>query len=316
MGGASTSALNDVSIISDTLAYAVGEIYLLDSTGNVDPDAYNLARWDGESWELIRVWFWTVRGDTHKTSYPASAVLAFAPNDVWIGMEGDQVVHWDGETQSEPQFLPSSFQLNKMWGKSSSSFYVVGNGGNIFHYAAGTWESLESGIHLPIRDIWGAPSPISIRNPTGTEILAIASGESPGQESKVLSINGSLVTTLSGGGLPWSLGGIWFAPNQFYCAVGDGIFVAMSSNSTEWSIEPIEVTPYYTSCVRGNAGNDVFIAGSFGELLHYNGSTWHSYIAKTTIASGSFGALAVRGNLVIAVGLSNPRAIAAVGRRF
>jgi hypothetical protein len=32
-----------------------------------------------------------------------------------------------------------------------------------------------------------------------------------------------------------------------------------------------------SSCVRGNAGNDILISGSGGELLHYNGSSWYLY---------------------------------------
>ena len=45
--GAGSSNLNDVVIVNDTLAYAVGEIYLNDSTGQPDPNAYNLIKWNG-----------------------------------------------------------------------------------------------------------------------------------------------------------------------------------------------------------------------------------------------------------------------------
>ena len=35
--GAGSSILNDIAIVNDTLAYAVGEVYLNDSTGQPDP---------------------------------------------------------------------------------------------------------------------------------------------------------------------------------------------------------------------------------------------------------------------------------------
>jgi hypothetical protein len=43
LGGASGSVLYDVAIVNDTLAYAVGEMYLNDSVGQNDPQPYNLA---------------------------------------------------------------------------------------------------------------------------------------------------------------------------------------------------------------------------------------------------------------------------------
>ncbi len=44
---AGSSELNDVAIIDENNIWAVGEIYLLDSTGVPDPNAYNAVHWDG-----------------------------------------------------------------------------------------------------------------------------------------------------------------------------------------------------------------------------------------------------------------------------
>jgi len=57
LGGASSSMLNDVAIVNDTLAYAVGKVYLNDSTGNLDQIPYNLSNWDGKYWKLKRISF-------------------------------------------------------------------------------------------------------------------------------------------------------------------------------------------------------------------------------------------------------------------
>jgi len=45
----------------------------------------------------------------------------------------------------------------------------------------------------------------------------------------------------------------------------------------------------------------MFIAGDYGEIPHHNGSTFKSYQAETGFV-GALGALAVKGDLVIAVG--------------
>ena len=49
-GGAASSYLMDVSIVSDTNIWAGGAIYEFDSTGVVDPYIYNAAHWNGKSW--------------------------------------------------------------------------------------------------------------------------------------------------------------------------------------------------------------------------------------------------------------------------
>lgn len=52
--GASSSNLEDVVIVNDTLAYAVGCIYLMDEPGAVDPLCYNFLIWNGRMWDVSR----------------------------------------------------------------------------------------------------------------------------------------------------------------------------------------------------------------------------------------------------------------------
>ena len=75
------------------------------------------------------------------------------------------------------------------------------------------------------------------------------------------------------------------------------------------------LTPYSPEAVRGNALNDIFICGAYGEMLHYNGVSWKSYISQTGI-DGAYLGLSVSGNTVIAVGyLSSSQAIILMGKR-
>ncbi len=53
--GASPSSLKDVAIINDSDIWAVGSVYLNDSTGQPDYNAYNAIHWDGNKWELKRI---------------------------------------------------------------------------------------------------------------------------------------------------------------------------------------------------------------------------------------------------------------------
>ncbi len=75
------------------------------------------------------------------------------------------------------------------------------------------------------------------------------------------------------------------------------------------------VTRYSSGGVCGNSANDVFVVGSFFEVVHFNGLTWHNYRNEIPYSSGALGRVAVKGNLVIAVGLMGQQAAVLVGRR-
>jgi hypothetical protein len=86
-------------------------------------------------------------------------------------------------------------------------------------------------------------------------------------------------------------------------------------NGPRWEGGPNIITSYLTNAIRGTAANDVFVVGALGELLHFNGSTWMSYRDQTGVTTGQYYAVAVKGDLVVAVGYESSRAIAAIGRR-
>lgn len=107
---------------------------------------------------------------------------------------------------------------------------------------------------------------------------------------------------------------MWFVPNRHYYVVGSGIYEKERLSDSAWKNGPRDITTYYTGSVRGNHQNDVFIVGSFGEVLHYNGVHWQSYKSETALRNGTFGSVAVKGNLVIASGFDGAQAVILVGK--
>ncbi len=313
--GVTSSTVNDIAIINDTLAYAVGELYLRDSTGQIDPQAYNMARWNGVSWQLMRIQFYTFCGQLGTGSYPAKSILVFNSNDIWIGMVGSEVVRWNGQSQSAPMCTPVS--INKLWGENPNSVYAVGNGGGIAHYNGSTWQRMESGTSLDVRDIWGSTDPRTGR----LEILALASTYTPDfQGSIVLRIEGNSVTPISTTGMSPDMFSIWFTAGRRYYAVGAGIHQKRVLSDSAWSVYPPGVvTRFFSGEVRGQDINDVFVVGSFGEVVHFNGQSWLRYFSDVPLPSGYLGFVAIKGNLVMATGQVsvgiNSRGIVLIGRR-
>ncbi len=137
----------------------------------------------------------------------------------------------------------------------------------------------------------------------------------------IFSIQGNTVSEISsdfdfpGYTVPPELYGIWFVPNKHYYVVGDGIYEKNLLSESIWKNGPLDITHNAVTAIRGNGLNDVFAVGSFGEVLHYNGKRWTSFINETGLDNGGYGGLAVKGNLVVATGGNNPQAVILMGRR-
>lgn len=310
LGDGSSSVLDDVCILSDSLAYAVGAVYKLDSLGNWDPDAYNMVKWDGASWQLMRIQFYTFCGQTGTGSYPAKSIFAFSPTDIWIAMDGSQVVHWNGQNQSPPQCTPVS--INKLWGNSSTGeLYAVGNGGGIgIRSPTGSWQRLESGTNVDIRDLWGG----TLDN--RTEIVAVASyGIQVPQAREVLKIEGTTASPVNPQGLPLDIGAVWFMPFRKYLIAGAGLYSTYQLGNS-WQKDTTQPL-YYVSSIRGTGWNQAALSGSYGHLSHFNGVRWKHFAgSELPYIQGNLSAVAIKGNLLVSVGwLSNGRAIAVIGLR-
>jgi hypothetical protein len=302
--------LYDVAIINDTLVYAVGEIYKKDSLGNWDPLPYNLVKWNGQRWQLLRIQFYTFCGQVGTGSYPAKSIFAFGPDNIWIGMNGSQVVRWNGQAQSLPECTPVS--INKLWGENPNSIWAVGDNGQIAHYDGVRWKRIESGTTLDVYDIYGSRN---LR--TGeTEIYAVAAKQFVTFDRRILRVRSSGVEAVSDSTIPYSLHGVWLKGGGPYYVVGSGIYRKrdpMRAGPWQW-LHP-GVTPYYTYAIRGNDVNDVFICGSYGELLHFNGIQFRSYQNTPGFSAIEFYEVSCLGNLVVTVGYIQSRAVVVIGRR-
>ena len=294
--GVTSSVLYDVAIINDTLAYAVGEIFLRDSTGQIDPIFYNLAKWNGRQWSMTRVYY---QGTSllHPTW-----ILAFSERDMWI----TPVTHWDGSRFHDVAFDPvfSGVRTNKAWGTSSSNFYVVGDGGFIAHYNGATWQRVESGTNSNVNDVWGNTAL------TPSMILAGASNRHSTGERKLLHIApaGSVEA------LSWlqqqRLHTVWFVlPHKIFVG-GGGLFVG--TPSSRWQ-EVLDLPLYFSTRVRGTTLNNIWVVGAFGLCGHFNGVSWKSF-PEVSLQDGTLEGLSVTGTQVIAAGQVGNKAVVVRGR--
>jgi len=287
---AGSSTLYDVTIIDENNIWAVGEIYMNDSLGNPDPDAYNAVHWNGINWELKRIYYY---GVCSAVMYPPlMAVWAFNENNIVI-TNGGSIGWFDGTTVDLDCGVNPllSGAINKIWGMSNNDLYVVGNGGSIAHYQNGSWSKIESGTTSDIKDIWGNIDPVT----QSYKILAVAF--SPG-ETRIFTINSnSAIDTLN-----WpvnkGLGSIWF--DKFHLFVsGSGVW---KNKNNVW--EKMNGVPdYFLNTIRGDKINNLFAVGWTVRMVHYNGVEWKEIPGIPE--EFNFESVAVKEKKVIAVGFSS-----------
>ncbi len=317
-GSKGSSALYDVAIIDENNIWAVGEIYTedtytWDSLGNwIEP--YNAVHWDGTKWELKRIQFYTFCGQQHTGSYPAKSVFAFGSNDVWIAMDGSQVVRWNGSTQSQPICTPVS--INKLWGSSSNDLYAVGNNGNIAHWDGRKWTKIESGIENNFQSIYSNSSSRQLQ-----EIIVVASEEFSNLPTELIKINPQDKTaiSISGHNLPAMMKDIWFKSGKRYIAVGNGIYSTKKIDIPgSWKREVNNnINKWFTTAIDGENYNDIIVCGSSGELLHFNGYRWKNITYQAGLSNiNRLTECKIKNGIIVCVGFTTDgKGIIATGRR-
>jgi hypothetical protein len=286
------SFLWDVAIIDKNSVYAVGEIYINDTLGQPDPHPYNLAEWNGNTWELRKL---TYQG------YPpvVHSVCAINENDVWF----DPWFHWDGQNYKElvidPIFI--GVGINKMWG-NEVGIYVVGDEGFVGHRNTnGIWQNVESGTETRINDVWGI---IAKENKT-ILYCPVSSFFIPG-DKKILKIVDGKADSVS-----WNrdvrLYSAWAVNENILYVCGEGAYV---NKFGVW--DEIDLYPVGTNSVRGNSSNDIFIVGDSGAIFHFNGVSWKML---NTPNNKGYSKVAIRGNIVVICGNYQGKGLVEIGIR-
>jgi hypothetical protein len=312
-----SSILYDVALIDANNIYAVGEIYMLDSLGQTI--LYNLARWDGNEWQLKKVYFPTVCGDTSLTPYPSRAIYAFDDGKIWMSSSGDKIAILENGNQINKFCLPASvsMSINRIWGTSSEDVYIVGNSGKIAHYQANTWQQISSGTELPLVDIYSKDgNEIYATGINVSEVKGVLLRGNPNQFSIMINseiIDDSELFDKLYGDLAsvWidELGTIYTGGNLLYRYKNNEWNYVTSLPENFIGGNPGSYYRGAISSIRGNASNDYIIAGERNTLKHFNGVSWKQ-IGLPYSPSSPIGWAKViqKGNLAIAVGINGSKA--------
>jgi len=265
------NVLYDVAVIDENNIWAVGEIFLKDSLGNNDHKRYNAIHFDGTKWEVLRIPY-----DYYGTLFyhPIQSIYTFNSNEIWFC--GNGVIMWNGR-DFIPKEIPSnvwgSYQINKIWGTSSSNLYIVGNNGSMAHYDGTNWTKIESGTNVDLVSIWGSPDGkvIWACGHDDDSYYSVLLRSKEGQWEKIFEgpssyeINGKPIGFLRGG---WTR-----SESMSYISNNQYLYQLQGSD-----IQNLEKkTNYYGELIfsiNGPDRNDFFVSGQHGLVGHYNGVSY------------------------------------------
>ena len=312
LGDGNSSVLYDAVIINDTLIYAVGEIYIKDSTGQ-DYIDYNTAVWNGHNWNLLKILNQDFGGITGY--FPLKNIYAFSSTDIWY-CSAANLIQWDGQSYYSRAFfmksVPFNGQVQKIFGIDDSHIYCVGLNGAVYSYSNSTWQKIDLGTTANIFDVWGTTD---TKTGTNSVYVPVSDLNHDNGIKKIFKLNATQVDSVQ-----WNTGknvmSVWGTPDgSTLYAAGDGLF---ENKGKGWDTIPFDTNTRFFE-IKGDASNNIFVRGirlvpPLDEVIaHYNGSTWKEYLELKNFIN--FG-MAVHGKTAIIVGTTGNQAVVVIGRRI
>lgn len=263
----------------------------------------DVLRWDGSAWNV------------HASNLGAlHAIWGSGPTDVWVG--GDKgILHGTGETAASLTFaadaLGEPVRIDAIWGASGHDLWAVGatndpnsweSFGRVFHFVEGAGWALDpiSSNGVMYSRVWGNASgavwtggrrPIE-ETPWVNELVVVGkSGDGAFEEftlpidpdpekmdyEKEMLLAGAVFTsdttmTLYGQAVsPFTRASSWRGTS----ADGGKTF------TFTWAPDERSSAPAINTVV-GNGANDVWAAGDYGRLIHWNGTAWATTAISVT----------------------------------
>lgn len=309
--GVFQSSLSDVWGSSPADVYAVGRVEV--PNGQTQS---NIIHFDGTSWRTVT----EAAFDTGFVYGEFGGVYGFSPNDVWV--VGTNVLHWDsskwkpfaftlrrtgpnsGTVITLDQVLHGNY-FSSIWGTSSNNLFAVGDKGVIVHYDGQKWTKMESGTDLTFFDVWGSSS---------TDVYAVAMDFFSARWI-VVHYDGTAWRPVVADFIQLNRPrGVWGANQNNVYIASDFVF---RFNGIKWKRLQVPNMQYNMGGVEGSSANNIFVVGSFGVVLHWNGATWKRYDELLKPEGGRLlQRLWTNGQEVFVVGSSQAEGVILHGKKF
>ena len=208
-----------------------------------------------------------------------NGVFGISENDIWAvgnNLTATQwyalVAHYDGIEWKTENVFTSVPKLISVWASGPNDVFAVGFEGTILHYDGNSWSQMESGTKYHLRDVWGfSPNDVyacggDIDNAVYNDKPILLHYDGTSWESILDTTKEEHDYVISNWGTS--------SENLYFSSV-TGFYQGSANYGWTSSVIPDEHTA--KKKLRGSSEYNIFLTGSFGLILHYNGKTWHRY---------------------------------------
>jgi hypothetical protein len=323
--GIPSSSLRDIIAFSDTNVWAVGGVYPdTPDTGALGKKPYTVLHWNGREWTKFKVPMASCL--TFKPLYSPYYSIAGEPGNLWLsGSSGS------GARSDERSFWIECFKSDSSseWGVPSEKIYYASKDEVYFagtNYGIGEISQFRDDRFTSIAKFPDAPV-TSLAGDGKGNLWAGGYDYNTGKGSFVWRTPDGTVRDLRKNELidgKWDFEGVtslWVSRDSLYAYFAGYLYIQALYDPSHYrylSATNVDPPQGWKTCITGTGNNDVFIAGHFLSVIHYNGKSLRSYPELSKMFSGGvFHGISVTSDYVFVCGTTNEtRAIIAVGRRI
>ncbi len=233
--------------------------------------------WNGSAWKTLNLYCTDpMIGRNINGSMSGCSIFAFDTSDYWL-TDGITFHYMGGGIVESYRvtYTTSPHALHTAWGTSSSDMYFVGDSGTILHFDGTNWTKMNSGTTTDIHSIWG----------TGDNNIWACGTDDPNTTITVLlHYNGNSWSVDAETDMPTSQSGgfesVWTCDSTTTHQVAwtSGTTIYHKTDNGPWVRDTESLTLDLSGFfVTGSAPNNVFAAGTRGDIIHWNGLTWNQY---------------------------------------
>jgi hypothetical protein len=211
-------------------------------------------RWNGSS----------IQKHTVPTQKRLRAVWSRSSSDTWVVGDEGAIFHWNGSSWQAPS-MPASVGTDwftDVWGSGANDVWARTNH-HVYHYDGSSWQESYGGVSglqgmtgCGPNDIWLANGTGSLKHYDGTSWSSVSKGN----------------TYLSRGSCSPS-GTLWF--------IG-GVHIAHGDGTTFTFVDSGPFRKY--TDIKGTSSGHLFAVGEWGNVRHWDGSTWHDDAVSGTLS--------------------------------
>jgi hypothetical protein len=293
-------------------------------TGALGKKPYTVLHWNGREWKKFKVPMGSCL--TFKPLYSPYYSIAGEPGNLWLsGSSGS------GARSDERSFWIECFKSDSSseWGVPSEKIYYASKDEVYFagtNYGIGEISQFRDDRFTSIAKFPDAPV-TSLAGDGKGNLWAGGYDTNTGRGCLIWRTPDGTVRDIRKRELidnRWDFRGVsslWISGDSLYANVASYLYIQALYDTTHYrylSGSNVEEPLGYKTCIAGNGNNDVFMAGHFMTVAHYNGKSLRSYPELSTkFAGGVFNAISLTQDRVYLAGYTDKtEAIVAIGKRI